>query len=164
MFLMNPMWIVECLGCAIWYDKDIGVCPNCHVAKKRYPIPQVFDRNSIFRGDQMPGKVQFINYTLTKTDKADVTAHMNDTDWMTDAQDAVQKAGFRLVLSYDAKQECFVAFVFPQGEEGAFQGYSISSRGSTSKAALAVVLWKHLVLYDGSWPLEPQGKRFPVDI
>jgi len=112
----------------------------------------------------MPGQTQFINYTLTKTDKADVEAHIKQPGWLESAIDAVLSSEFRIVLSFDLKAECFVAFIFPQGDDHTLNGYSISSRGSTAAKALAVVLWKHTVLYDGAWPKGQKGQVYPVDL
>jgi len=154
----------RCLQCRVEVPTWDTCCSRCHVILPTRGEANLFDYNLVYRGDIVPGQTQFINYTLTKTDKADVQAHLASENWLEQAIEKVLTADFRIVLSYDIKQEAFVAFVFPQGEAHAFSGYSISSRGSSASKALAVVLWKHIVLYDGSWPKGDKGQKYPVDL
>jgi hypothetical protein len=160
----NPGLTGFCSYCRVEVHRITSVCLRCHAPLPAYETYNLFDLNKTWRGDQLPGQTKFINYDLTKADKADVSAHIQQEGWIEQSIEAVLKGNFRIVISFDTKQECFLAFIFPQGESGAYSGYSISARGSTSTKALAVVLWKHVVLYDGSWPKDDGGRRYPVDL
>lgn len=164
MFITNPFWLTMCPKCGIEFHLHDPLCPFCWTKKWPYFCSGYCVFENARRGDIVPGKTQFINYDLSKEDKKAVADYILQDGWIEASLHTMLEAGFRAVLDYDTKQEVFTAMVFPKGEDGPFAGYSISSRGSTAIKALAVVIWKHVVLYNGDWPKAQGGKNRPVDL
>jgi hypothetical protein len=68
--------------------------------------------------------------------------------------DAVHKlieSGYKTTLKWDDYNDCFGAFVIAEGRNPENTGMVLTGRGSTPLKALKQAMFKHYVVFDGSW-------------
>lgn len=107
------------------------------------------------------GEVQFINYDLTPDDKRrfKAWAHENAGMDLFTIMDEVAEQNLNFSVKYDTFEGCFAAFLIPTPANEKLKGWLLAGRGSTAFSAVAGVLFRHLVLFEGDWPLREDRKR-----
>lgn len=98
---------------------------------------------------------EFINYDLTKDDKARFKAWISGNGF--DPWDIIDKlieSGYTLAIKPDSYHDCYAAYIQPVSEDNPNTGYILSGRaGSGSMAALGA-LFRHLVVFECEWPTD----------
>jgi hypothetical protein len=100
-------------------------------------------------------QVEFINYDLTKEDKAKLHEWRATRDFSLEMLiDTIVDSSYNLSVKFDAYNHCFGAFLTPRLPDTANAGYILTGRGSTACAAITGVLFRHFVLFEGEWPTD----------
>lgn len=105
--------------------------------------------------------VQFVNYDLTAEDKVafKAWASENSGDGMFDLMLKVLEDGFNLSCKWSDFEGCHTAFLISTDKNPKLKGWLLSGRGSSPFGAIAGVLFRHIVLFDGSWPTREDRQR-----
>lgn len=95
---------------------------------------------------------QFINYTLTETDKEQLKALTLDDKRIFDMLQEATSQGYEIKLAYNNKLKTFSATLFTTQYTPDNAGLALSGLGRTIKGATASALYKHLIVFKGkSW-------------
>lgn len=94
---------------------------------------------------------QFVNYDLTKEDKAALKKANPTTEQVLTSILQLTKEGYKLSISWDNYSDCPQAILIGSAPTCSNHGYMISSRASSIEKALAALVYKHLTVFDGVW-------------
>lgn len=95
--------------------------------------------------------VSFVNYTMTKEDKARCKVWLLTLDDMDSAAIKLAEEGYKFSLKWDAYSEAFAAFLSTTEEKTGNVGYLLAGRGSTPLKALKQAMFIHWVVFEGNW-------------
>lgn len=98
---------------------------------------------------------EFINYDLTKDDKARLKqwlASPSFDPW--DAIDKLIEAGYTVSVKPDKYHDCVAAYIQPVDEDNPNFGYILSGRAGSASMAVAGALFRHLVVFEQDWPTD----------
>jgi len=115
--------------------------------------------------EPLPGRngVQFINYDLTLEQKATFKAWMSDNyDKAFDMLQNVVDGGYNLSVKTDEKAHGYACFLTCQNDKSPNKGWILSGRGSHPLNAMLAVIYRHEVLFEGTWPVD-SVKRYTLD-
>jgi hypothetical protein len=96
-------------------------------------------------------QMQFVNYDLTVSDKATLkkAGPLNDDVLKTLAQ--LAKEGYKVSISWDSYSDCVQAFLIGASSSCVNHGFILTSRANELSKALAALVFKHSVVFDGVW-------------
>lgn len=108
-----------------------------------------------------PTDVQFVNYDLTVEDKKRFKewAHENAGMPMFEMLDQIVEAGFNVSCKYSLYEGCHVCFIIATPEKEALAGWILPGRGSTAFSAMAGAIFRHFILFEGTWPIREDVRR-----
>ncbi len=98
-----------------------------------------------------PGKMQFVNYDLTREDKETLKKASPTWEELSAAIDSLLSQGYKISLSYDDYSDCLQAFLIGASKECVNVGFILTARASTSYKVVASLLYKHVTVYKGVW-------------
>ena len=120
-------------------------------AKKKVGAPKFGDNN-------------FINYSLSNEQKAELKAKPFSPEDFDSLLDQVTDSGYKVSFSYDTFNECYAVFLTPKDEKSINKGLILTARGSTNIKAFKQACYLHFTLFDENWAdfYEVKGKE-PID-
>lgn len=98
---------------------------------------------------------EFINYDLTKDDKARFKAWVSGSTF--DPWDLIDKlieGGYSLSIKPDSYHDCCAAYIQPTSEGNPNSGYILSGRAGCGSMAVLGALFRHLVIFEQEWPTD----------
>ena len=101
----------------------------------------------------------WINYDLTKQDKEKLKKYFAEDDSEFQALEAAINTGHKLTVGYDGFAKAFAAYLFPGPNNSINKGMALSARGSTASSALRGLLYRHFVIFEGSWRVLQSGPK-----
>lgn len=113
----------------------------------------------------LPGAKQanFVNYDMSDAERKAMK------DWIYEnrenlgtTMDRLLDSGFSISVKPDIAHNCVTAFLIPVGDENPYSGWLLSGRASTSISAVMGVAYRHLVLFEGTWPMDGSA-RYRLD-
>jgi len=108
-------------------------------------------------------KPKFVNYDLSEDDKKSFKAWAHENiDNLLDFIEKVVEAGYGVSVKWDVRGQCYASFLTCNRENDPNKGWILSGRGSTAFSAIMGALFRHLVLFDGIWPID-EAQTFPMD-
>lgn len=121
---------------------------------------EVHDRkrksNSAAKSAERP---EFINYSLTKDDKARFKAWISSADFAPwDLLDKLTESGYSISTKYDDYGDCYAAYIGCVSKDNPNSGYILTGRASGSAMAVFSVLYRHLVIFEQDWPTDTVRK------
>lgn len=94
----------------------------------------------------------FINYNLTAKDKSDLADMDYDTEFPNELAFAAVEEGYKFSLSYNAKNDTYVASLTDLQEASDYFKKTLSGYGSSPRKAFISLMYRHCVLaVDGDW-------------
>lgn len=103
-------------------------------------------------------KDTFVQYELSKDEQASCKGWLVDAVDLLDVMEKTIDGGYKFTLKYDEYGQCGCAFMFPASPDSVNSGRVLTGRGSTVAKALKQVLFKHHVVFEGSWPSDGVGR------
>jgi hypothetical protein len=98
---------------------------------------------------------EFVNYDLTQDDKARLKEWFGSKSF--DPWNLIDKlieAGYTLSIKPDSYHNCYAAYIQPVSADNPNAGYIISGRSGSATLAVFGALFRHLVLWEGDWPID----------
>jgi len=114
---------------------------------------------STYRGDD---RSTFINYELTKDERAALLEWREDASAVVTVWQEVLDAGYKLNTKFDDYNDCYAAFIIP-GDGADNQGYILPGRGGNPYRAVAESLFKHSAVFGGAWRVARANGRAEND-
>ena len=122
--------------------------------KKSVDAPKKADVNA-GRKYYLPAEAKwggFIDLRLDEQQKAEFLAWAAESPatWTDDLQEMLAE-GLNLSIKFDAENSTFIASVMGAGITNSNERYCLTARSDVWTEALALVVYKHVVLMDGAW-------------
>jgi hypothetical protein len=95
--------------------------------------------------------LEFVNCTLTSEQDNDFKSWYTSKDHKADQ--AIEQAfadDYRVSMSWDAHNQCFIASLTFKGEKGENKNKCLTARSDSWLESLAMVIYKHAILFDGN--------------
>lgn len=96
-------------------------------------------------------QMQFVNYDLTKGDKDTLKKADPQPDDVFRTLAALAKEGYKISISWDDYSDCVQCFLIGAKPAVANHNFILTSRASSLFKALASLVYKHSVVFDGVW-------------
>lgn len=104
---------------------------------------------------------KFVNRTLNVAEDAAFVEWFQNKDRRADA--AIEEAfadEYKVSISYDEKNNCFVAAMTYKGEKGVNLNKSLGARSDSWLEAIAMAVYKHHVIFEqGEWIVDESGRQ-----
>lgn len=104
---------------------------------------------------------RFVNRTLTTEELTAFDTWYQSKDRKVDA--AMEEAfadQYKIAVSYDEKNNCFIASMTFKSEKGINVNKSLNARSDTWLEALALAVYKHHVIFEqGEWVVDEAGRQ-----
>ena len=97
---------------------------------------------------------RYVSVDLSVKQKADMKARFPDDSSVFEWLFKMAEEGYRFMVKYDDWNSCHACFVYPEDDDAANGGFVLVGRGSTPRGAVAGALYRHYVIFEGTW-----GKR-----
>lgn len=68
--------------------------------------------------------------------------------------DKLLDSGYSISIKPDPAHNCISAFLVPVGESCPNYGWLLSGRASSAVSAVMGIAFRHLVLFEGAWPMD----------
>jgi len=94
---------------------------------------------------------RFINHTLTTEQKNDLRSMDSSIEFPAEMVDALVGEGYKYSLSFDERNQSFVAAITDRDTASAFYNACLTGRGSTADNARVSLLYRHFHLAQGDW-------------
>jgi hypothetical protein len=107
--------------------------------------------------------VIWVNYDLTKADKAKMAEVMVNEDDVYEGLQVLIRAGHRVTLGWDERAKAFAAYAFPDKNNPLNKGMGLTARSRSIYGALMGLVFRHCVVFDGTWRTENRGPRLDDD-
>lgn len=109
------------------------------------------------------GQPVFINYDMTDDTKKmfKAWAHENAVN-IFDLIDKLTEEGINVSIKWDTYNHCFGCYLVPTGSAKRNIGFILTGRGSSSFGALAGALYRHYVIFEGTWDTDDY-RRYGLD-
>jgi len=107
----------------------------------------------------------FVQLELNADDIASIQKETGNATQIIDQVNIMLKEGYKVSLSYDAGYGSFKANAMDVDTSRTTSGYMLSGSAPTTLEAMAVLVYKHVVMMDKSWlpfciaPRKAQGYR-----
>jgi len=108
------------------------------------------------------GDSTFVNRELSKDELADYRSWRSNVDDVDLVWREAVDSGYKFTVRYDDRNNCSVAFMFPDDGGDNF-GFILTGRGGTPYRAVSECLYKHHVLFGGAWFEASSGPSGPND-
>lgn len=95
--------------------------------------------------------VTWINYDLTKQDKAKLAEYFADGEVLERGLSTLAGGGYKLQITFDTWAEAYAVYVFPGTQSPVNKGMALASRARTVHGALCGVVFRHFCVFDGNW-------------
>jgi len=105
-------------------------------------------------------KPRWISVELTANQKEDMKSRLSTLTEMNEWLLRMLEQDYKVTLAWDSYNEAYATFVYPVGEEHPNNGHVLSNRGSSPVSALRGALYRHFVVFDGTWG---NRDRSPID-
>jgi len=92
----------------------------------------------------------FINRELTQAETVDLRIWRDDFETVEREWGQALTDGYKINTKHDDYNDCFAAFALP-GEGSVNAGYILAGRGGTPYRAVAQLIYKHAVVFRGTW-------------
>jgi hypothetical protein len=103
----------------------------------------------------LPGakQAQFVQYELSKEERDKMKEWINESrEDIGTILDRLLDSGFGVSVKPDVAHSSISAFLVPVGDDNPYSGWILSGRASSAVAAIMGVAYRHLVLFEGTWP------------
>lgn len=104
---------------------------------------------------------RFVNRTLNAEELAHFDKWYQNKD--RSADNAIEEAfadQYKCAVSYDEKNNCFIASLTLKSEKGVNVNKSLNARSDTWLEAIALVVYKHHVIFkQGEWVVDEEGRQ-----
>lgn len=114
------------------------------------------------RAATKPVKVEwkgFVNCELTAEHKADLEGYDTPTEFpFREGMEELTAEGYKVSISWDAKNSCFMALMYDQNPQSDFAGYALVGRGESVWDAWCALMYRHIVILSEGWNIEPKQK------
>lgn len=107
--------------------------------------------------------VTFINYNLSKAEKASIKAWEFPQEVYEDLMVKLTQGNYKITTSYDAYSESYQAFLIPTKDNPQHQGFILAGRGSTPIKAFKQACWIHYKLLKEDWSLYQRPGTMEID-
>lgn len=113
----------------------------------------------------LPGakQSQFVQYEMSDAERKGMK------DWIYENRenlgstiDQLLDSGFSISVKPDVAHNCVTAFLIPVGDDNPYRGWLLSGRASTAISAIMGVAYRHLVVFEGTWPADGSS-RYRLD-
>lgn len=95
---------------------------------------------------------KFVRSELTDQEKEHVKAQNYVWDDIPEHLVALVEGGYKISLTNDKNSNAFAVWLTPSDANNPNHGFTLSARGPTLLAAIAVAIYKHYTKFDGIWP------------
>lgn len=113
----------------------------------------------------LPGQKQanFVNYDMSDAERRAMKGWIYENrENLGTTLDQLLDSGFSISVKPDPTHNCVTAFLIPIGEDNPYSGWLLSGRASTAISAIMGVAYRHLVLFEGTWPMDGSA-RYRLD-
>jgi len=111
-----------------------------------------------------PGSdIVWVNYDLTKQDKARMAELFTNEDDVYAATEALIRSDHKITLGWDERAKAFAAYAFPNATNSLNRGMALSARSRTAFGALMGLVYRHNVVFEGNWRADNNGPRLDDD-
>jgi hypothetical protein len=113
----------------------------------------------------LPGakQSQFVQYELTDGERLAMKGWIHENrEELGGILDRLLDSGFSVSVKPDSAHNSIAAFLVPVGENNPYSGWILSGRASNSISAIMGVAYRHLVLFEGTWPTDG-ANRYRLD-
>jgi len=93
----------------------------------------------------------FINWSLTKEQKAEIKAFVMNVDDYDDFLTRLTDTHHKITVSEDKFNDCYSASIVPTAENKINKGYILSGKGSTPLKAVKQACYIHFTVFEGDW-------------
>lgn len=103
-------------------------------------------------GDDRP---KFVNFDFDKgtKEKFKKWAH-EQAEHYGDLIERLLDDGYNVSIKRDVFNDCIAAYLAPQDKSNPNYGWLLAGRGSTAFGAVMGCLYRHYVVFEGTWPVE----------
>ena len=99
--------------------------------------------------------MRFVPGALTTEQKAQCKAWKQGDENLGPMNVDMIANGYKLSLMSDSQGPGYLCIIQPKDKEHRHYGWMLSGRGSTPEKALKQALFRHYVIFDGDWPMDP---------
>lgn len=99
---------------------------------------------------------EFINRELNVEETGQYRAWREDVDDVARAWGELCEAGYKINTKYDDYSRAFAAYIIP-GPDSENGGFILTGRGGSPYRAVAEAIFKHEVVFRGSWSVASKG-------
>lgn len=108
-------------------------------------------------------QANFVQYELSDAERLAMKGWIHDNSSEIGAiVDKMLDSGFSISVKPDVAHNCITAFLIPVGEDNPYNGWLLSGRAGSSVSAILGVAYRHLVLFEGNWPMDG-ASRYRLD-
>lgn len=104
---------------------------------------------------------RFLDIRLNERQKDDLRGYDLEEEFPRDMVDDLVRQGYKYSLSYDPKNDTYIASLTDRLPGSAFQSTTLTGRGSTAANAHAALLYRHFVVANEEWGNFPQSQDVP---
>lgn len=107
---------------------------------------------------------RFLDIPLSQAAREDLSGYDLEVEFPYDLVEALVTEGYKFSLTFDGRNQTYIASLTDRLPESPWQNTTLSGRGSTALNARCALLYRHLVMADGDWStLNPDEARPPAD-
>lgn len=119
-----------------------------------------FDKSKQSRGEQARAKIRaaqqftpakFIQFELDADQKRQCKAWLPDITLIDDGMLKACESGYKFSVKYDDYSSAYACWMQPTSADSPNAGYILSGRGSTPLKAIKQCLYKHHMVFEGTW-------------
>lgn len=108
------------------------------------------DREPLSKDPRRDGTMKFVDYKLTREEIAEAAAWLDPNDIAFDELvNQTIRQGYRFSVTYDANNSAVIVTLMSKDPTCVNNGFGMSTRHATVRAALHLSLFKHYVVFDG---------------
>lgn len=101
----------------------------------------------------------FINWSLTKEQKAEVKAWSPDVEEVDEIEAEIIQENCKITRSYDDFASCYSCSIVPTNKHKTNHGYILVGKGSTPLKAFKQAVYIHKQVFAGDWSTYSTGGR-----
>jgi hypothetical protein len=118
------------------------------------------DNSADNRRNNSRSDIAWINYTLTTEHKTVFEQIIAlDNNKLEAEMQTLAEEGYRWSISWDAYAGCWSCVMSTRDETSANSGKMMSSRSKSWYKALLMCMYKHLIIFEGHWIVDPDPDR-----
>lgn len=101
--------------------------------------------------------VKWINWSLTKEQKAEIKAWTPDFEEMDDLEIKIIQQDHKVTTSYDNYGDCYTTSIVPTQDNSTNEGYILTGKGSTPHKSRKQAFYIHLQIFNSDWSTYSTG-------